>query len=153
LEASVRTRVLVVAHRTAAGAPLIDKVRERAAKGPCDFSLLVPHAPRASDPEGEEAGRTLDQAVPLLEEAVGGAVTGMVGDSDPVIAVREALGGSRFDEVIISTLPARVSRWLAREVPRRVEEHGLPVTVVTAPEAEGSGSGEDAPRFGSARGA
>jgi hypothetical protein len=150
VEASVPSRVLIVAHRTAAGSPLIDKVRERASQGPCEFCLIVPHAPRAADPEGEEAGRTLEMALPLLEEAAGGAVSGAVGDSDPVIAVRETLRNSRFDEVIISTLPARVSRWLAREVPRRVEEHGLPVTVVTAPQADRPRAGEVPPHFGKA---
>jgi hypothetical protein len=150
LEASDPTRVLIVAHRTAAGSPLIEKVRERAAKGPCRFCLLVPHAPRAADPEGEEAGRTLEMALPLLEEAAGGGVRGAVGDSDPVVAVTETLRNNQFDEVIISTLPQRVSRWLAREVPRRIEAHGLPVTVVTAPQAERARAGEVPPHFGSA---
>ena len=148
LEASTPSRVLIVAHRTAAASPLVDKVRERASRGPCEFWLLVPHAPRGADPEGEEAERTLELALPLLEQAAGTEVAGAVGDSDPVKAVRETVKNNDFDEVIISTLPTRVSRWLRREVPRRVEELGLQVAVVTAPQTERSRWGAVPPHFG-----
>ena len=79
---------------------------------------------------------TLELAIPLLEDAVGGRVDGLIGDSDPFIAVREAVTNVGFDEIMISTLPARVSRWLRRDLPHRVEEFGLPVTVVTAQQSE-----------------
>jgi len=76
--------------------------------------------------------RRLELAVPLLEEAAGGHVEGLIGDTDPLVAVRETLEREPFDEVIVSTLPARVSHWLHRDLPSRLEQLGLPVTVVTA---------------------
>ena len=124
------TRVLVVAHRTAATPALIDAVHERAARGPCRFTLLVPRP--YWDPDTDEAALTLELAIPLLEQAAGGHVDGRVGDHDPFEAVRAALAAEPFDEAIVSTLPARVSRWLHRDLPCRVEQLGLPVTVVTA---------------------
>jgi hypothetical protein len=124
------TRVLVVAHRTAATPRLLDEVRSRARRSPCTFTLLVPRP--YWDPDTDEAAITLELAIPLLTEAAGGTVEGIVGDSDPFVAVQQALVRGDFDELIISTLPARVSRWLRRDLPHRVEEFGLPVTVVTA---------------------
>src|SRR4051794_31894659 len=41
-------------------------------------------------------------------------------------AVERLLERERFDEVIISTLPERVSAWLKRDVPTRVERLGVP---------------------------
>jgi hypothetical protein len=70
--------------------------------------------------------------VPLLEEAAGGRVEALVGDTDPYAAVREALRAHDYDEVIVSTLPTHVSHWLRIDLPARVERLGLPVTVVTA---------------------
>jgi hypothetical protein len=124
-------RILIVAHRTAATPGLVEAVRERARRGPAAFTLLVPRP--YWDPDTDEAAVTLELALPLLEEAAGARVEGRIGDSDPFVAVREALELERFDEVIVSTLPARISRWLHRDLPSRVEALGMPVTVVTAP--------------------
>jgi hypothetical protein len=123
-------RVLIVAHRTAATPRLIDAVAARAREGPCSFTLLVPRP--YWDPDTDEAAATLELAIPLLDAAAGSHVEGVVGGSDPFEAVREALEDGDFDEVIISTLPERVSRWLRRDLPHRVEGLGVPVTVVTA---------------------
>jgi hypothetical protein len=128
------SRVLVVAHRTAATPRLIDAVRARAGRSPCTFTLLVPRP--YWDPDTDEAAATLELALPLLEEAAGSHVDGIIGDSDPFKAIQVALERRGFDEVIVSTLPARVSRWLHRDLPHRVEALGLPVTVVTATQLE-----------------
>jgi hypothetical protein len=124
------TRVLIVAHRTAATPLLLDAVRARAVRSTCVFTLLVPRP--YWDPDTEEAEMTLELAIPLLQDATGGHVEGLVGDRDPFVAVSEAVESFGFDEILISTLPARVSRWLRRDLPHRVERFGLPVTVVTA---------------------
>ena len=126
-------RVLIVAYRTAATPLLLNAVRARAARSPCSFTLLVPRP--YWDPDTDEAAITLELAIPLLEEAAGGHVEGIIGDSDPYVAVRDAVTQLGLDEIIISTLPARVSHWLHRDLPSRVEQFGLPVVVVTAQQA------------------
>ena len=123
-------RILVVAHRTAATPRLIEHVRARAQQGECAFVLLVPRP--YWDPDTEEASDVLELAIPLLEEAAGGQVGALVGNSDPFIAVRDAIEHEPFDELIVSTLPERVSRWLKHDLPHRLEQFGLPVTTVTA---------------------
>lgn len=139
MESSVSTiRVLVVAHKTAATQPLLDAVRERAARGSCVFTLLVPNAThglhKVVDPEDQtasEAQTVLDRALPLLEQAVGAPVDGLLGDPDPIAAVHDAINLHGFDEVIVSTLSAKVSRWLRLDLPSKVAGMGLPVTTVT----------------------
>ena len=126
--------ILIVAHRTAATPRLLDHVRKRAAAGSCAFTLLVPRP--LWDPETEEASITLELAIPLLEEAAGGRVEGLLGEGDPFHAVSGALADGRYDEVIVSTLAARVSHWLHIDLPARVQRLGYPVAVVTAKKAD-----------------
>jgi hypothetical protein len=128
------TPVLIVAYRTAATPTLLDAVRARVRRGPCSFTLLVPRP--YWDPDTEETALVLELAIPLLEEAAGGHVEAIVGDPDPLNAVKQALGQRHFEEAIVSTLPERVSRWLRRDLPRRVAELDLPVTVVTARQSD-----------------
>ena len=131
-------RVLVVAHKTAATQPLLDAVSDRARRGPCVFTLLVPNPAhglhKVVDPEDQQAGEAqtvLDAAVPALSKAAGGNVEGIIGDADPVAAVHDAINLRGFDEVIVSTLPARLSRWLKLDLPSKVAGMGLPVETVT----------------------
>ena len=139
MESSAPARVLVVAHRTAATPALIDAVAQRAAVGPATFTLLVPRAPhglhRLVDPEDtdeSEAHAVLELALPLLEEAAGSPVEGKVGDPNPYDAVCDAVNLDGYDEIIISTLPARVSHWLRMDLPSKLNVLGLPVTTVIA---------------------
>jgi hypothetical protein len=132
------TRVLVVAHKTAATQPLLDAVRERAQRGPASFSLLVPNPAHglhkvvdAQDQGPGEAREVLDRALPRLSEAAGSEVDGIVGDPDPVAAVEDALNLRGFDEIIVSTLSPKVSRWLKLDLPNKVAGMGRPVTTVT----------------------
>ena len=144
MESSGPARVLVVAHKTAATPALLDAVRERVARGPCAFTLLVPNAAHglhavmdAEDQNSSEAEQVLELAIPLLEEAAGGHVEGMVGDPSPMNAIQDAINIQGFDEVIISTLPTRISHWLKLDLPSKVTGMGLPVTTVTAKPREG----------------
>ena len=130
--------VLVVAHKTAATQPLLDAVRDRAQRGLCSFTLLVPNTThglhKVVDPQDQEAGEAksvIDQALPLLRQAAGTQVDGIVGDADPLAAIQDAINLNHFDEVIISTLSARVSRWLKLDLPSKVSGMGLPVITVT----------------------
>jgi hypothetical protein len=132
-------RVLVVANRTAATPALIAAVKERAERGPAQFTLLVPNTSsgveRFADPEDHaetEAQNTLELALPLLEEAAGSEVTGMVGAPEPMDAIHDAVNLHGFDEIILSTLPKRVSRWLHLDLPSKLNVLGLPITTVTA---------------------
>jgi hypothetical protein len=138
-------RVLVVANKTAATPALLDAVRERAARGPCAFTLLVPNPAHGLhsvvDPEDQsksEAETTIELALPLLEEAAGGRVDSMIGVPFPLDAIQDAVNLRGFDEIIISTLPTRVSKWLHLDLPSKVAALGLPVTTVTARSREGA---------------
>ncbi len=138
MESSAPARVLVVANRTAATPALIEAVRERASRGPCRFTLLVPHTShglhRLVDPEDQgqsEAEGIIEMAVPLLEQAAGSPVEGIVGDPEPLAAIQDACNLRGFDEIIISTLPQRFSRWLRLDLPHKAAGLGLPVTTVT----------------------
>ena len=126
--------ILVVAHRTAATPKLINWVRDRSSQQLCVFTLLVPLP--YWNPDTDEAEITLELALPLLEEAAMSHVRGFIGDCDPFEAVRAAVKDGNYDEIVISTLPERVSHWLRRDLPARVERFGLPVTVLTATQAE-----------------
>lgn len=150
MESSQPARVLVVAHKTAATKPLLDAVRQRSQRGPCIFTLLVPNSAHglhrvvdAQDQGQAEAQAALDAALPLLSEAAGSKVEGIIGDPDPVAAVHDAINLRGFDEIIISTLSPRLSRWLKLDLPSKVSGMGLPVQTVT-PADEPASSDADA---------
>jgi hypothetical protein len=139
-------RVLVVANKTAATPQLLAAVRERASRGPCEFTLLVPNAThglhKVVDPEDQsqnEAEDVIELAVPLLEEAAGKPVDAMIGVPEPLAAIQDAVNLHGFDELIISTLPHRVSKWLKLDLPSKAAGLGLPVTTVTARSREQAG--------------
>jgi hypothetical protein len=137
MEAQAPQRILVVAHRTAATPLLLNEVRRRAREG-YRFDLLVPDIQEEEDPEA-----TLDLALPLLQEAVGAPLEAMTErGTNPWEALRRTVQTGKYQEVIISTLPLGVSRWLQRDLPSRARKLGLPVTVVTA---QGRGAQHVAP--------
>jgi len=140
MASSAAPHVLVVACKTATDPALLAAVTERADRGPCAFTLLVP-APtstleRLTDPDDADRGAAqeiLDAALPRIREAAGGApVDGIVGDPTPLNAIADAVNVVGFDEIIISTLPHAVSRWLHLDLPHKAAGLGLPVTTVSA---------------------
>ena len=85
---------------------------------------------------GEDLGRRLArermrQQLDAMRE-LGASVSGEIGVADPIDAVRVVLHRWEFDEVILSTLPGRRSRWLAADLPTKLRRgFKLPVTQVT----------------------
>jgi hypothetical protein len=131
-------RILVVANRTAATPALLDAVRERSAQGNAIFHLVVPATPHGLDrmmsPEDngrEEAAAVLRDALPALSTAAGNSVTGSVGDPDPINAIADEINLNSYDELIISTLAHRVSKWMHLDLPSKAKGFGLPITHVS----------------------
>ena len=142
----MEARVLVVANKTAATPALIDAVRQRAGEGQATFTLLVPASAHGlhtvvdpEDQDASEAESVIALAVPLLEDAAGSPVKSLVGAPEPLAAVEDAVNVHGFDEIILSTLPTRVSRWLKLDLPSKVAGLGLPVTTVSAKGSEARG--------------
>lgn len=130
---------LVVGNQTLAGPELTTLIEElMAADGGTAFHVVVPATPVQRGftwDEGEaraEARRRLDAFMDRLHE-MGAEASGEIGSRDPIEAVQDALRGHPADEIILSTLPPGISRWLGQDVPTRLRGSVvLPVTVVTA---------------------
>ncbi len=153
-------RYLVVANQTLGSEELDSEIRRRMDQGECMFRLLVPmtvagdyadNLPAAtlgpmgavpvviSRPQSdEEAGNVARQRLTrVLGElrALGAEVTGAVGDPDPLLAIQQEVDAGEFDEIVLSTLPAGISRWLGMDLPTRVERStNLTVTTITPAE-------------------
>jgi hypothetical protein len=123
--------ILVVANVTATSQELLAALKARAANNSCRFTLVVP-APAAGPVGRDAAQRALDEALEHMRSE-GLEVEGLIGDHDPIGAVSDVWDPRRFDEVVISTLPTGVSKWLQVDLPHRVERTtGVPVTHVVA---------------------
>lgn len=137
VKSSTPARILVLAQEATATPALIEAVHARAARGACAFTLLVPRSAhglrRLTDAQNDESGEALhalEEALPLLEQAAGAPVGGMVGDPTPLTAVEDAVNARGFDEIIVHTPPARLLRWLRLDLPSKVTGLGLPTTTV-----------------------
>ncbi len=138
-----KTSVLVMANRTAESPELLQALKERAAKGDVEFTLLIPSTPHglswAADMSAGE-GEAEHHKTAFLEELRGEGIDikdARVGDPEPLAAAQDAANFEKFDEVIVSTLPLHVSKWLKLDLPSKVEAAtGLPVTHVVASDAK-----------------
>lgn len=131
-------RYLIVANRTLAGSHLTSKVRELHERRPSSFYIVVPatppHGHTWSDGEARAiAAQRLASALQLLAE-IGVEAEGEVGDERPTYAIQDVLAKREIDEIIVSTLPPGMSRWLKRDLPHRIRvEFELPVTHIIGP--------------------
>jgi hypothetical protein len=135
--------VLVVANRTAECPELLEALKERAGEGECEFTLLVPATPHgiawAADMSAgqEEADRHRRAFVEELREEGIPLKDAKVGDGDPLAAVQDECNASDYDEVIVSTLPLHLSKWLHLDFPSKARAAtGLPVTHVVGSEVK-----------------
>ena len=138
---------LIVANQTIGGEQLTAKLDELVSAGPCSFRFLVP----VTDTEGTKQWDypPIDRLIPdahhiaqalaegrLEHELVrlrrsGIEASGEVVDALPVDRAQQLLHEERFDGVVVSTLPRRLSRWLIRDLPHRIATvSDVPVTHV-----------------------
>jgi hypothetical protein len=138
-----KARVLVVANRTAESPELLDALRTRTVRGPCEFTLLVPSTPHGlawaantQDAGNEEAEQHRTAFLEELREAGLDVAGAKVGDPDPLAAISDECNFGEYDELIVSTLPLRISKWLHLDLPSKARAAtGLPVTHVVGSEA------------------
>ena len=127
--------VLVVANETLLGEPLLERIRERAAKSPASFLIVSPQ----SDPSQgahPEAERRLRRALADLRGA-GIDAHGQIAHPDPYTAVMQAVRDERVDEIIVSTFPQQRSGWLRRDLVGRLRnDSGVPVDHIVVDPAQ-----------------
>jgi hypothetical protein len=138
-----KARVLVVANRTAESPELLAALNARAVRGPCEFTLLVPATGHglawAADPGSSGNEEAEQHRAAFVDELRGEGLDvadAKVGDGDPLAAISDECNFHEYDELIVSTLPLRISKWLRVDLPRKAEAAtGLPVTHVVGSEA------------------
>ncbi|MCI0345397.1 MAG: hypothetical protein L0221_08125 [Chloroflexi bacterium] len=128
---------LVVANQTLPGEQLAAAVRERIAAGDRTFYVVVPLTPVShgavwdEDESSDAANDRLTAFLGVLRDQ-GVEADGEIGDRDPIQAVRDVIRVRAIDEIILSTLPPGISRWLQMDVPSRLSRAvDVPVTVIT----------------------
>ncbi len=119
--------VLVVANQTVVGEPLLDKIRERAGRGPVSFLILSPQSDE-SEAAHPEAERRLRRTLTILR-GEGIDAHGQIAHPDPFTAAVQAVQDERVDEIIVSTFPGeKTSSWLRGDLINRLRKQtGLPV--------------------------
>jgi hypothetical protein len=125
MEARGLTRVLVVADRTTATPRLLEDVRQRATAGPCEFAVIVPgeHSTSATN-------WTPENALSLVRRAAQGRAELAPHGPGGFRSVERAVRDGTYDQIVVSVRPTRFSRLLKRDLLRRTERLGLPVTAI-----------------------
>jgi hypothetical protein len=133
-------RILVVANQTLGGLDLENVLRSRIEREECSVFVVVPATTPSSASltwtEGECVAAAQERLAAALRRIgeLGAVADGVVGDMSPLLAVLDAIRVQPdFEELIVSTLPAGVSRWLGQDLPNRLRRvTGLSVTHVEA---------------------
>ena len=133
-----KAKVLVVANRTAESPELLEALRVRTVHGPCEFTLLVPSTPHGlawaantQDSGNEEAEQHRTAFMEELRREGLNVAAAKVGDPDPLAAIQDECNFGTYDELIVSTLPLKISKWLHIDLPSKAHAAtGLPVTHV-----------------------
>ena len=113
--------VLVVANETVVGEPLLQTIRERAAKGNVSFLIVSPQTDLTSGSH-PEAERRLRRALTILR-GEGIDAHGQVAHPDPFTAAVQATQDERIDEIIVSTFPGdKQSTWLRGDLVNRLRK-------------------------------
>jgi hypothetical protein len=133
---------LVVANQTAAGAELIDCLKNLASEGPRRFIVVVPQNSGDGRAVAGAQGRLRELVSSLQESEI--VAAGMIGDPDPFTAIMNAVGYFFISEVVISTLPDNRSQWMQGGIVDRIKRQtGKPVihveTNVTEPAGAAAG--------------
>ena len=133
-----RQSYLVVGNQTLDSPTLAAAIAERAGRGPATFRVVVPATPTKGgltwdEDEGRAGARQRMDAMLLRPRTDGVAATGEIGAPDPIEAVEDAVRGREVDEILLSSRPSGISRWLGQDVPSRLKGSVLiPVVVLTA---------------------
>ena len=125
--------VLVLANETVVGDPLLDRIKERAARSPASFLIICPQSDpnQGSHPEAE---RRLRRALTVLR-GEGIEAHGQVAHPDPYTAATQAVHDERIDEIIVSTFAPERSPWMKKNLVQRLhKDTGLPVEHVVVAE-------------------
>jgi hypothetical protein len=129
--------ILIVANQTLPSEALATAVRRRIAAGARDFHVVVPATPPPGGGltwDEDDARRAAQERMDAFLAGIveqGATAGGEIGDRDPVAAVRDAVRGRDVTEIILSTLPTGVSRWLRQDVPSRLRgAMAVPIEVV-----------------------
>lgn len=126
-----QANVLVVANVTVTSSELLAAMSERATKGPVGFTLVMPSSGVGAAAR-VHADASLRAALETMRE-LHLDVDGVIGDADPFVAVMDVFDPRRFDEILVSTLPAHTSHWLHIDLAQRLRRAtGVPVKLVEA---------------------
>lgn len=131
-------RLLVVANETVEGEALLEEIGQRCHNRNCEILVVTPAlaASRASHwasdiDEAIELARQRMELSLIAIDQLGLKARGEIGDSDPNVAIEDALRVFPADEIVISTHPPERSRWLEHGVVERARnEIDLPITHV-----------------------